>query len=72
MRRGIHIPGTDDTEEGEKLMVAPLLVQQQAIGALAVWRDPEDPVFNEAELSFAIGLAQQATVGIENARLFKA
>jgi PAS domain S-box-containing protein len=71
-RRGVHIPGTGESDEGEKLMVAPLLVQEQAIGALAVWRDPGDPVFDEAELSFAIGLAQQAAVAIENARLFEA
>ena len=70
--RGLHIPGTEESEAGEKLMVAPLLVQERAIGALAVWRDPKDPTFKEAELSFAIGLAQQAAVAIENARLFEA
>jgi PAS domain S-box-containing protein len=53
-------------------MVAPLLVHERAIGALAVWRNPQDPAFDEAELSFAIGLAQQAAVAIENARLFEA
>ncbi|HNS50842.1 MAG TPA: GAF domain-containing protein [Anaerolineae bacterium] len=70
--RGLHIPGTGDAETGEKLMVAPLLVQARAIGALAVWRDPGAPLFNEAELAFAIGLAQQAAVAIANARLFEA
>lgn len=70
--RGLHIPGTEKSEAGEKLMVAPLLVQERAIGALAVWRDPKDPTFKEAELSFATGLAQQAAVAIENARLFEA
>lgn len=70
--RRVHIAGTEETEEGEKLMVAPLLVQERAIGALAVWRKPQDPPFNEAELSFSTGLAQQAAVAIENARLFEA
>jgi signal transduction histidine kinase/DNA-binding response OmpR family regulator/putative methionine-R-sulfoxide reductase with GAF domain/tetratricopeptide (TPR) repeat protein len=70
--RGVHMPGTEETPQGEKLMVAPLLVHERAIGALAVWRDPQDPVFHEAELSFAIGLAQQAAVAIENVRLFEA
>jgi PAS domain S-box-containing protein len=69
--RGVQIPGTQEIPEGEKLMVAPLLTQERAIGALAVWRDPDDPPFNQAELSFAIGLAQQAVVAIENARLFE-
>ena len=69
--RGIHIEGTEDIDEGEKLLVAPLLVQERAIGALAVWRDPEDAPFDQAELSFSIGLAQQAAVAIENARLFE-
>jgi len=50
--------------------VAPLLVQEHAIGALAVWRTPRCP-FDPAELSFSIGLAQQAAVAIENARLFE-
>jgi PAS domain S-box-containing protein len=70
--RGVHISGTDETPDGEKLLVAPLLVQERAIGALAVWRDPQDPPFDPAELSFSIGLAQQAAVAIENARLFEA
>jgi PAS domain S-box-containing protein len=70
-KRGVHIPGTEATPEGEKLLVAPLLVQGRATGALAAWRDPQDPPFSEAELSFSIGLAQQAAVAIENARLFE-
>ena len=69
--RGVHIEGTENIDEGEKLLVAPLLVQEHAIGALAVWRDPEDAPFDQAELSFSIGLAQQAAVAIENARLFE-
>jgi PAS domain S-box-containing protein len=70
--RAIQIQGTSDILEGEKLLVAPLLIQDHAIGALAVWRNPDDPLFNQAELSFAISLAQQAVVAIENARLFEA
>ena len=70
--RSLHIAGTKETLEDEKLMVAPLLIQGKAIGGLAVWRDPSDPAFDEAELSFSTGLAQQAAVAIENARLFSA
>jgi PAS domain S-box-containing protein len=68
--RALHIPGTEEAAAGEKLMVAPLLVGGQAIGGLTVWRDPQDPPFDEAELSFSVGLAQQAAVAIEDARLF--
>jgi PAS domain S-box-containing protein len=68
--RAILIPGTEDVVMGEKLLVAPLLVQERAIGALAVWRDPQDAAFNQADLSFATGLAQGVAVAIENVRLF--
>ena len=68
--RGIHIAGTREIDQGEKLLVAPLHGQGKAMGALAVWRDPEDPPFNQAELNFAVGLAQAVAVAIENARLF--
>jgi PAS domain S-box-containing protein len=68
--RRVHITGTRDISKGEKLLVAPLLMQEKAIGALAVWRDPEDPPYNQAELNFAVGLAQQVAAAIGNARLF--
>ncbi len=68
--RTVHIPGTDETQEGEKLMVASLLVGERALGALAVWRGPQDDVFSEADLGFLTGLSQQAALAIENARLF--
>ena len=68
--RSVHLAGSKETLAGEKLMVAPLLIQEHAIGGLAVWRNPQDPPFDEAELSFSTGLAQQAVVAIENARLF--
>jgi PAS domain S-box-containing protein len=68
--RALQIPGTEETAAGEKLLVAPLN-PERAIGALAVWRDSDDPTYNQAELSFTISLAQQAVVAIENARLFE-
>jgi PAS domain S-box-containing protein len=68
--RAVPIPGSEPSEAGEKLMVAPLLLQERAIGALAVWRDPGDPVFGQADLDFLIGLAQQAAIALQNARLF--
>jgi signal transduction histidine kinase/CheY-like chemotaxis protein len=69
--RGIHIEGTPDTEEGERLMVAPLLSRDRPVGAMAVWRSPGEPAFSAEELNFLTGLSQQAVVAIENASLFE-
>jgi PAS domain S-box-containing protein len=68
--RSIHIPGTEDESAGEKIMVAPLLAKGSAIGCMAVWRDPQDQPFSQEELDFLSGLAQQALIAIQNARLF--
>ncbi len=68
--RSVHIEGTEELGAGEKLLVAPLLVQDRAMGALALWRNPGRPVFNDTELSFLVGLAQQTAIAIQNARLF--
>ena len=68
--RGIHIEGTiDDDDNRERLMVAPLLAGTQVKGVMAVWRTNGRP-YAESELEFLVGLSRQATVAIENARLF--
>jgi signal transduction histidine kinase/CheY-like chemotaxis protein len=66
--RGIQIPGTEKAEN-ERLMVAPLLAGTTVKGAMAVWRTGRQP-FADSELEFLAGLSLQATVAIENARLF--
>ena len=66
--RAIQIPGTN-RQGNERLMVAPLLAGTAVRGAMAVWRTGGIP-FNDAELEFLSGLSLQATVAIENARLF--
>jgi GAF domain-containing protein/CheY-like chemotaxis protein len=66
--RAILIPGTEK-EENERLMVAPLLAGQKVKGAMAVWRTGGEP-FAQSELDFLVGLSLQATVAMENARLF--
>jgi len=66
--RAIQIPGTDK-KENERMMVAPLLAGQTVKGAMAVWRTKGQP-FGASELEFLVGLSLQATVAIENARLF--
>jgi signal transduction histidine kinase/CheY-like chemotaxis protein len=66
--RGEHIEGTTQTES-ERMMVAPLMNANAAQGAMAVWRVGARP-FEASELTFLSGLARQAAVAIENARLF--
>ncbi len=66
--RGIQIDGTD-TELDERLMVAPLLAGRQVKGVMAVWRTG-GKAFGDSDLDFLVGLSLQATVAIENARLF--
>ena len=68
--RAIHIAGTTDDDEGQKLMAVPLLAKDGLLGAMAIWRGTADPAFGEAELDFLDGLARQAAIAIQNARLF--
>ena len=68
----MHIPGSDEKEDSdEALLLAPLALRDKVIGILVVWRQRSfyGP-FSENDLAFATGLAGQAAVAIENARLF--
>jgi GAF domain-containing protein/DNA-binding response OmpR family regulator len=66
--RGVRIEGTPEQEE-ERMMVVPLLAGAEVKGAMAVWRNGGRP-FEPTDLEFCTGLARQAAVAIENARLF--
>ncbi len=66
--RGVQIAGTAQDDD-ERLMVAPLLAGTKVKGVMAVWRTSGEP-FGDTELEFLVGLSLQATVAIENARLF--
>jgi signal transduction histidine kinase/DNA-binding response OmpR family regulator/putative methionine-R-sulfoxide reductase with GAF domain len=70
--RSRNIPGTsdDDNPEIERLMIAPLVARDRVTGAAAVWRNSGVP-FNQADLDFLVGLARQASIAFENARLFR-
>ncbi len=68
--RAVTIPGTSSTEEEDKLMVAPLSSRDKVIGAMAVWRSAREKKFVQDDLEFLVGLARQAVIAIENARLF--
>ncbi len=67
--RTLIIPGTEEVPE-EKLMVAPLLVRDRVSGMMAVWRPASGNLFDDDDLRFLRGLARQAAIAIENARLF--
>ena len=68
--RSLHIAGTKEDDEGQKLMAAPLLAQESLLGAMAVWRGAAATPFGPADLDFLNGLARQAAIAIQNARLF--
>ncbi|MEA2674551.1 MAG: hypothetical protein QOI92_1743, partial [Chloroflexota bacterium] len=59
-----------DGDEEERIMVAPLLGRQGLSGMMAVWREGNAPAFTQADLDFLVGLSQQGTIAIDNARLF--
>src|SRR6185503_16884764 len=66
------IRGTEDhTPEIDRLMVAPLIARDRVTGVAAVWRSGRLP-FAQADLDFLVGLARQASIALENARLFGA
>jgi GAF domain-containing protein/DNA-binding response OmpR family regulator len=68
--RTVDIPGTEEHEpEIDRLMVAPLIVRDRVTGIAAVWRSGQVP-FVQADLDFLVGLARQASIAFENARLF--
>ncbi len=66
--RAIQLAGTLK-QEHERLMVAPLMAGKVVKGAMAVWRTGGQP-FDASGLEFLVGLSLQATVAIENVRLF--
>ena len=68
--RAIVVKGTA-VNPVEHLMGVPVLNNDELTGLLVVWRTGAEQEFQPAELNFLTGLAQQAAVAIENARLFK-
>jgi signal transduction histidine kinase/DNA-binding response OmpR family regulator len=67
--RTVHIAGTEDDIE-ERLMVAPMIARDNAIGAIAVWRSARFGPFTDQELSFFTSLARQATIAVDNATFY--
>jgi signal transduction histidine kinase/tetratricopeptide (TPR) repeat protein/ActR/RegA family two-component response regulator len=67
--RTVHIAGTA-RDLPENLMAAPLGAGARVIGIMTVWRTGRRQLFSQIDLDFLIGLARQAAIAIENARLF--
>ncbi len=69
--RAVHIEGTPEQEEQERLMAAPLLGRNGVNGVMVVWRTgPGSRPFTPTDLDFLVGLSQQAAIAIDNAQLF--
>ncbi len=68
--RGIQVPGTP--VEPESLALAPLKARGRVIGVMTVSRLGEENPFNPHDLELITAFAEQASVAIENARLFEA
>ncbi|MEA2678184.1 MAG: hypothetical protein QOJ81_2325 [Chloroflexota bacterium] len=68
-KRAIQIAGTPRNEI-ERLMVAPLIGRGGVNGMMAVWRTGPFRAFTPTDLSFLVGLSQQAAIAIDNAQLF--
>ncbi len=70
-----HIPGPWDETIGADddlypMLVAPLIAGEEVIGVIALWRHIEAGLFQPLDLEFMVGLAHQAVIALENARLF--
>jgi len=69
--RVIDIAGTEEDKTTRVTLFAPLLLGESVIGVLSVWRDKVAVgPFTQADLDFAVALARQAAIAIQNARLF--
>ncbi|MBI1879520.1 MAG: GAF domain-containing protein, partial [Chloroflexi bacterium] len=70
--RVVRVPGTEDDEEREAIIFAPLISREKVIGVMILWRDRLiSGLFTQDDLDFLVGLAQQAAIAIENARLYR-
>jgi signal transduction histidine kinase/DNA-binding response OmpR family regulator/putative methionine-R-sulfoxide reductase with GAF domain len=66
--RSAQIPGTPT--EREALLCAPLISKGHTLGVMTVVRTGDHPPFEASEFAFFKGLAGQAAIAIENARMY--
>ncbi|HEX2281429.1 MAG TPA: GAF domain-containing protein, partial [Thermomicrobiales bacterium] len=70
--RILQVPGTGD-DANDAILFAPLVSREQVIGVMVLWRDRQAAgSYTPADLEFVVGLARQAAIAIDNARLFAA
>jgi signal transduction histidine kinase len=65
--RWVHLPG--DTKTTNSVLAVPLLYQDRVNGVL-VFHHEQSHFFDESHLSLTTGIAGQAAIAVENARLF--
>ena len=66
----INVAGTEPGAF-EHIMSVPIMSLDRVTGLMAVWRTGEGLEFSPTELNFLTNLGQQASIAIENARLFQ-
>lgn len=70
--RRVHLSGTPLSDaDHETMMSSPLILRGKCIGAVNAWRLRTNGVFSQVELSFLTSIANQVSVAIESANLFK-
>lgn len=71
--RTVHIPGTEQMSDviPEALMCVPLIVSDEVIGVLTLWRELTIGPFTPSNLNYLTGLAQYAAIAIQNAWLYQ-
>jgi len=63
------IVGTTFPDVPERMMIVPLNTGERLTGLMVVWREGGKE-FTQSDLNFLIGLTRQASIAIQNARLF--
>jgi signal transduction histidine kinase/CheY-like chemotaxis protein len=69
--RVIRLAGSPPNEPGEKLMAAPLVLDGEVVGIIAIWRIPAHPPFAEADLRFLEAIGRQVATAVWNAKLYE-
>ncbi|HSH01437.1 MAG TPA: tetratricopeptide repeat protein [Anaerolineae bacterium] len=70
-KRGQHVAGTPEEEDPMSIMVVPIRGRTGVIGVMSLYRLMRKGHFEQEELTFVEGLARQAAIAIENARLYE-
>ncbi|MBK8905655.1 MAG: response regulator [Anaerolineaceae bacterium] len=69
--RRVTLPNVSASSRAEKLMVAPLFSRQEVIGVMSIWRPAGEAPFDAADLHVLERLSRQASIAINNARLYE-